>query len=330
MPDALTETKPESAAAIPVAGRPSASFLIVDNFLPVELATAMRADIDAHFSRPDSHRPETHQVWNYWHVPRMYTYLRTQPEKVLQPARVEGFMERLREWSTDTLGLPNVRRPWLSLYVSGCGQGLHNDSKNGRFAFVYSLTRNERRTGGGETIVFRSGDPFLRNLRRANAGHGLYELIEPRFNRLVVFDDRMVHGVERVIGSMDPVEGRFVMHGHIEEAAPLITGALAPSPQQQELRTALERFAAECSRMAPLYHGPLVLRFTLAPAGRIASMRVLLDRVFSDQEGNPGWDAIRTRVIALLSNASFPQSPGTTQVTLPVMFGGTLRETPVR
>jgi hypothetical protein len=55
---------------------------VFGNFLPKDLAEAMRADIDAHFAKPGAHRPNTHQVWNYWFVPELYTYLRTSPEKI--------------------------------------------------------------------------------------------------------------------------------------------------------------------------------------------------------------------------------------------------------
>ena len=115
-------------------------------------------------------------------------------------------MEVLSSWSVSRLGLREVTWPYPSLYVSGCRQNLHNDTGNGDFAFVYSLTRNDRRSTGGETIVLHEGDLFRRHLATAQAGRGLFDAIEPRFNRLVVFDDRLVHGVERVEGAMDPRE----------------------------------------------------------------------------------------------------------------------------
>src|SRR5262245_54094351 len=59
------------------------------------------------------------------------------------------------------------------------------------------------------------------HLQAPEAGTGFYELIEPRFNRLTVFDDRLIHGVECPQGSMDPVDGRCVLHGHIEESGPI-------------------------------------------------------------------------------------------------------------
>ena len=299
--------------------------MIVDNFLPREFAAAMRADIDSHFATPYKHRPDTHQVWNFWYVPQTYTYLRTQPERVIQRASVEHFMGALRAWSSETLGLARLSWPYLSFYINGCRQGLHNDAQNGRFAFVYSLTRDERRSTGGETIVLRRGDPFLRNLRKATAGTALYELIEPRFNRLVVFDDRMVHGVQLVEGSMDPVEGRFVLHGHIEESAPIVTGPLPPEQVLLGLRCALEPFDKEHADQARHYDGPLVLRFTISPDGRVGSLRVILDRVFAEREGDVGWSAISGKLVERLRAVVFPAGAGETIVTLPLRFGSPVR-----
>ena len=69
---------------------PTAPLIVVDGFLPPELALEMRRDIETHFAKPEGHRPETHQVWNYWFVPDSYTYLRTAPEKVIERARTRG------------------------------------------------------------------------------------------------------------------------------------------------------------------------------------------------------------------------------------------------
>src|SRR5438552_2750330 len=94
--------------------------LVVDDFLPAAAAEQMREAIERHFAEPASHRPDSHQIWNYWFVPGLYTYLRTAPEKVFQRADVELFMEVLLSWSTSRLGLRQVTWPYLSLYVSDC------------------------------------------------------------------------------------------------------------------------------------------------------------------------------------------------------------------
>jgi len=294
--------------------------VVVDDFLPRELAMALREDIDAHFAEPGAHRADSHQVWNYWFVPELYTYLRTTPEKVVRRERVESFMDALRAWSSETLGMGDVTWPYLSLYVSGCRQGLHNDARNGRFAFVYSLTRNQRRTVGGETLVFREGDPFRSRLTEASAGRSFYDAIAPRFNRLIVFDDRLPHAVERLEGSMDPIEGRFVLHGHLSEAG-TIDGALPTTVVQEALATLIGDFDARYSAHIALYQGLVVLRFVVSPAGSVETCDILVDRVMHADPGHAEWEPLRGELVTRVKTLKFPSAEGETTVTLPLSFG---------
>src|SRR4029077_6658544 len=104
------------------------------------------------FAEPYGHRAETHQIWNYWHVPELYTYLRTSPDKIRPAEALRLFHNALTTYAARQFALDAVSWPYLSLYVAGCRQGLHNDSANGRLGFVYSLTKAGRRSTGGETL----------------------------------------------------------------------------------------------------------------------------------------------------------------------------------
>jgi hypothetical protein len=313
-----------SGTTSPVAGPGAplrAPVLIADDFLPAELAAAMRADIDAHFAEPGLHRADTHQVWNYWFVPELYTYLRTSPEKVIRRDRVDSFVGTLQAWAIAVLGMGNVSWPYLSLYVGGCRQGLHNDATNGRFAFVYSLTRDQRRTSGGETLVFREGDPFRSRLAEASAGHSFYDAIEPRFNRLVVFDDRLPHAVERIEGSMDPLEGRFVLHGHLSEAGMIVAGALPAAAIEEPVQRLLHDFAARHPARLALYQGPLALRWVIGSRGSVETCNILVDRVVHADPGDTEWEPLLAELVAQFKNLRFPAATGGTTVTQPVAFG---------
>lgn len=300
--------------------------ILVDDFLPLDLANAMRRNFEAHFANAHQHRPETHNIWDYWYVPGLYTYLRTQPEKVIARDRVEQFHSRLERWSTERLGMGGASWPFLSLYVSGCSQGLHNDSKNGRFGYVYSLTSPERRTIGGETLVLKEGDLARRNARTANAGFGLYDLFEPRFNRLILFDDRLVHGVQRVSGSMDPLDGRCVMHGHIGETGPIIVGPLPKEAVRDGISAAIQRFATEKTTSIASYHGPIVFRFSIGTDGRVSGLRVLLDRVFDEANNDARCEVAKVNLAEALGQCVFPAASGETTVTLPMTFGGPVNQ----
>jgi hypothetical protein len=295
------------------------SLHVIDDFLPEALAGAMRAGIEAHFGTPALHSAECHQVWNYWFVPDGYAYLRSNPEKVFDRGLAEGFMAALSAWSGLHLGLPGVTWPYLSLYIPGCRQGLHNDSANGRFAFVYSLTRNDRRSEGGDTLVYRDQNPFRANLARAAAGRGFYEQVAPRFNRLVVFDDRLPHAVTPVEGSMDPLEGRLVLHGHISEAGPILSGSLVADAVLPPLQQAILEWRQQEDAALAAFHGLLCLRLRIA-AGAVQKASVLLDRVTHPQApGEAAWPALRAALLQRLLGHALPA--GTGELVLPLPFG---------
>ena len=128
---------------------------------------------------------------------------------------------------------------------------------------------------------------------------------------------------------MDPLEGRFVLHGHIEESGPIVTGALPPEQVLQCLRSGLEPFDRNHADQARHYDGPLVLRFTISPEGRVKGLRVVLDRVFAEREGDVGWSAITRKLVEHLGAIVFPANLGETGVTLPLRFGSPARSAPV-
>ena len=300
----------------------SAPYMILDDFLPRDEAVAMRRQINGHFAEPHRHTADRHQIWNYWHVPGLYTYLRTKPEKVIEQALVARFVQALTIWSEYMLGLGHVTWPYLSLYVDGCEQKLHNDSVNGRFGFVYSLTWDERKTMGGETIVLKEGDLFRANMGRASAGEGLLDLIEPKFNRLTLFDDRMPHGVQRIEGSMNPVEGRFVLHGHISESGPTADGPLDAAEIARTVHDALAPLLSDVQRMAVFHHGPLVLRLGIAPDGNVSQIDRLVDRVARADGNSAG--VVVGQAIRIIRDLRFPEAPAATEATVPLLFGGNL------
>ena len=295
---------------------------VVDGFLPADLAREMRAAIDAHFGEPYRQAADPYQVWNYWYVPNLYTYLRTTPNKVIPRALVERFHSALTAWSWNVLGMGRVTPPFLSLYIPGCSQAFHNDSGNGRFGFVYSLTHNVRETRGGETLVMHEGDLFRANLERPQAGHGgFYEAIAPSFNRLTIFDDRMPHAVQRVDGSMDPREGRFVLHGHISETGPGTRGALTPA----EVGTVVEDAAnevLEARTMTAEPHGPVVVRLAIAASGEVQTARLMLDRAaFPDGSSANG---LADAIVVAAAQRRFPQRDSPTEAIVPILLGGAL------
>jgi hypothetical protein len=259
-----------------------AAVVVIDDFLPRDLAVGMRADIEAHFAEPHAHRADTHQIWNYWFVPEVHTCLRTSPERIIHSDRVDAFVRTLQAWSIATLGMGSVTWPSLDLHVGGCRQALNSDAADGRFGFVYSLTREQRSTIGGEMLILREGDVRRRMIGGASGERSFYDVIEPRFNRLVVLDDRLPYAVERIEGSMDPLEGRFVLHGHLSETGTITTGHLSNEVVDKALVELFRDFAERNSARIALYQGPLVLRFIIGASGSVVTCDLLVDRVLHE------------------------------------------------
>jgi hypothetical protein len=299
----------------------SPRFIVVRDFFGG--ATTMRDAYDRHFATPFAQTFETHNVWNYWYVPQLYMYLSTEPAKVLGSEVVDHFRSALQDWSTRVLGLGRIVGPKLSLYVGGCGQGLHNDAGNGRWGFVFSLTRwKERRFDGGETILFKDVDHRVDAVvsGSSSADDKYHDLIEPNFNQLLVFDDRCLHGVRTMCGTMDPSSGRVILHGHISEEVDFADGIYVVGEQTraaavEALSVVQARVHQELRSAGDSLKGAVTVRATVGRGGNVSSLSVLGNRISRTREGGvPPQHALHT-ILANLEGLRFPAAPGTSEVT---------------
>lgn len=289
--------------------------LVVDGFAPE--AKPLREHFEARFS--DARRATGDRfVWDLWNVPGQYTALRTPAWEYFPKKLYDSFHQRLVWWGRRTLGCHDVSPPWLSCYVNGCEQRLHGDLPHGPLAFVFSLTPWQRRTfRGGETLLlkdevldFWSGFVSTRGVEEPE----VLEEIPAKFNRLVTFDPRIPHGVRRVEGSMDPVEGRLVIHGWFVQPRPFIEGPLSTSALQNaidEVTGAIGPLLEDGLEVA----GLLSLGFTVKN-GRVENARVLADTLRSPVPLKP---FVRT-VLGALKLQSFPRTKTLSHVTLPLVF----------
>lgn len=298
-----------------------APYHVVPEFSPEGLT--LRESIDRHFAEPYAAGPE-HQVWNYWYVPESYTYLRTAPEKVIARDVLDRFIEQLQAFAMRRLGMDVVTWPYLSLYVEGCKQILHNDSRNGAFGYVLSLTHwDQRKFEGGETLIFREQDYWASGrFRDAGAGVAFYEKIPSRFNQLLVFDDRLIHSVPEVRGTTDPREGRIVLHGHMECKGVSVEGPLQPLLEADGLGNLGEVLASARAAVAAepgRYHGFATVALDVAADGAVTAVRPLVQRIM----GRAGPEAEVPVLSALCTNLSrlrFPPQPEPSWMAVPLVF----------
>ena len=295
------------------------ALVIVDQFAPE--ARQLRDVFDERFAEPRSTRADRF-VWDWWHVPGQYTALRT-PAWLYFPKRLyESFHRRLVAWGREALGCHDISPPWLSLYVDGCRQELHGDLPHGPFAFVYSLTNwRGRAFAGGETLMVR--DEVLDFWHDFTSVRGVEEAellraIEPRFDRLTVFDPRIPHGVRTVTGTRDPREGRLVIHGWFVQPRPFVRGPLSVrtlSARVEELGAQLGNWLTELP-----VAGVLALSFTVTRTGSISNARVLSDttrvpRAFERQRAS-----LVRRLRQSVAGWKLGKQRAPSQVTLPIVF----------
>ena len=300
----------------------SRRFQTIDAFAPE--AKALRAHFEGRFADPRSATTDRF-VWDLWNVPGQYTALRTPAYTFFPPRLYDAFHQRLVWWGRRVLGCHDVSPPWLSCYVNGCEQRLHGDLPHGHHAFVFSLTKWSTRTfRGGETLLLKDGvldfwHGFV-SARSLEEGD-VVERIEPKFNRLTVFDPRLPHGVERVEGTMEPREGRLVIHGWFVQPRPFIEGPLTEKQLGKGIEQVTEAIMPLLETGLPVA-GLLSLNFTVEPSGQVTGLKTLCDTTRVPRGVSE--EADHRRLLNLIARSvksrTFAKHRARSRVTLPMVF----------
>jgi hypothetical protein len=195
-------------------------------------ARELRKHFEKRFSDPHTSSGDRF-VWDYWHIPNEYTFLRTPAFHYFPKRMYEKFHRHLVNWGREHLGCHDVSPTWLSCYVEGCRQHWHKDEPHGPLAFVLSLTKHKN-FKGGRTIIQNGRSPIK---------------IEPKFNRLILFDPSKTHGVDEVKGVLEPRAARLVLHGWFVNPRVFWQGRLNES---QVFRVLGEQLEPEFARFGKL------------------------------------------------------------------------------
>jgi hypothetical protein len=289
------------------------SVTIVDGFAPE--GRALRRVFDERFAEPRSTRGDRF-VWDWWHVPGQYTALRTPAWTYFPRAVYEKFHRRLVAWGRATLGCHDISPPWLSCYIDGCRQELHGDLPHGPWAFVYSLTPRQRFSGGQTLLVREEVLDFWHGFQstRAVEERELVRAIEPKFDRLIVFDPRIPHGVRPVTGTRDPRDGRLVIHGWFVQPRPFIQG---PLPARE--LTARARELGDAIGDLPVA-GLLSVAFTVDRRGHVRGLRLLSDTTRVPLSDEPARRRLLRALTQRIAAWRFASQRSASTVTLPLVF----------
>ncbi|CAL5227248.1 g10177 [Coccomyxa viridis] len=306
--------------------------IIQDDFL--QTADHLRGHFTSRFANPLDLNAERF-VWDYWHVPDQYTLLRTPADQFFPEEAYQQLEDALLEYGEEHLGCRGMSPVWLSYYVDGCRQELHADSPHGPWAFVLSLTDWEHRGfTGGETTIFQ---PHMLNFwssfdpDKGFEFKDMVHLVEPRFNRLTVFDGRYPHGVRPVEGTRDPLKARLVLHGWFTDPTPFFEGPVDEDVASDALDSVLEGFyEALEARELPAMFGALIVKLTVSgSSGMVTDMQCLTDMLMEvpseqDYELRRRGSSVRKEIFELvrlhLRKLTFPEADGDSKVIMPFIF----------
>ena len=286
---------------------------IVDAFFPG--AAALRAAFERHLAA----EPARRQVWELV-AEGGRNYLRANAVRVLPQAAVAELVGAVQSWAALNLGLAATTLPELRLHVGGCGEEPANGAGEGLWCWSYSLTRwDARRFAGGETRL-EPPAPYwhsARMLERAAPATA----IEPAFDRLVLFDDRLLASVRPVAGPLDPAGGVLTLRGHLLGDGFALMGGLALGQVQAPLSEAVARIAAGW-RSRGLWHGHAGVRVTVAPDGSVAEAIALCDRLVSLSPAAPAATPLIDDALAALRRLRLPAADGPTRIHFAILTDG--------
>jgi hypothetical protein len=266
--------------------------------------------------------------WDYWHVENQYTLLRTPAEDYFGREAYVELEEALLKYAREELGCSGITPVWMSAYVHSMRQELHADVPHGPWAFVLSLTDwDNRKFSGGETQIMRPERlNYWKNFDATEVVERgqILETIEPKFNRLTVFDPRLPHGVTEVFGEKDLLKGRIVLHGWFTDPLPSFSGALTEEMASEALGESLEALYARLTEL-PRASGMVCAALTVAPSGDVKKLRWTCDTLTpvpmpelpSETDIR---DAIMLDIASALLETKFPQTNGESTITLPFCF----------
>ncbi|MDX9732012.1 MAG: 2OG-Fe(II) oxygenase [Bdellovibrionales bacterium] len=300
------------------------SYLLSTKLKPI--AKKLRGEFESILK--DHHSPRRFQ-WDWWHLPGRYTHLRTPAATFFSQENHELLREALQDFGRQHLGCQNISPIWVSAYVEGCEQRLHADRPHGPWAFVLSLTKDPRAFEGGETVILRPEVLSLWNqgvpAGRAFEEKEVLERIPSEFGRLVIFDPRIPHGVSRTSGTLDPLEGRLVVHGWFAQPSPFIEGPLAPAAAEKSLAAFDEFLAQSLEASFPdgfNSTGTISFQIHITPTGQVKGVK---QQASSLASANPELTLHETRLLTSIlkkhfTKWAFPRAKSASTLYLPLSF----------
>ena len=295
------------------------NFIVRKNFYPDFLK--LRQEFVENFKNSKT----THQkrfVWDFWYDEDQYHLIRTPAFYYFSKKRYQNFHSYLVQWGRENLGCHDISPPWLSYYVDGCFQKLHSDVPHGPWAFVYSLTPNNKNFIGGETLILKDSTlNYWQNFKQhqTNEYHSFVDIIPSMMNQLVLFDPRFPHGVTEVKGNRDPLQSRLVIHGWFVNPRPYVVGGLSTAQVQKSIETVFFELNQVLEQI-DLLDGALSLRLKINTQGNVEDYKILTNTLISLVHKPEDGFYLQKELKKLFLKTQFVKAKKSSQITIPLMF----------
>lgn len=285
-------------------------------------ASALRAHFDKAFEDPRALGSINRFVWDYWHVPDQFCYVRTAAVRFFPADVYARFQRRLAMWGLENLGCRAFSGLWLSYYVSDCYQQIHTDVPHGAWAIVYSLTDwSTRRFRGGETLLVPPRNLSYWSQFQDEASieaDSFFETHPSHFNQLIAFDPRLPHGVSRVEGEADPRGARLVIHGWFSKPECEVFGPLSGDLQPTERTALVDRLNKAAKLRHPECFGMTILRARVSPTGRVVCADVMTNAVRARSGRDDDAAAAVAAIAHDILNLRFPVNYAPSAIIIPI------------
>ena len=245
----------------------------------------------------------THQnrfVWDFWHVPNEYHFLRTPAFQYFPKKLYEKWHRDLVLFGRENFGCHDISPTWLSNYINGCRQEAHRDEPHGPLAFVWSLTPNKKIFKGGSTLIWSEQKKVIAK-------------IPPKFNQLLVFDPSFAHGVDEVKNVEDPRYGRLVLHGWFVQPRPFWYGPL----NVKQVHRGLDQIVAHTLPGGRTPEGFVSLKLHIQASGYMKQIELLVETLKLEEKLKQSW---LKEWMENLSQVQWPKNKKGTVLTVPFMF----------
>lgn len=173
-------------------------------------ATVLRDQFERALSSASSTDPNANP-FTYAYSENSYQFLAACAEKLFGPDVVFRFLDKLRAWARQTLGVAYASTPRVQIFIRGNQRHFAKDDIRVAWHYVLSITRSEKEIRRAKFIL---ESPSARP-RGVRWGLTSVQRVMLNFNELLVHNVKLAYGVDEVKATTDLSKGLVLLEGYL-------------------------------------------------------------------------------------------------------------------